>query len=267
MPRNTWPLPAARQNPADRATFSGLPKRLYRRHRLYARAAVLDDQALQGLKSGLPFLASAPEDFTEDLKQQGVKMAFQKGQQILHQADQCHFLPVVLAGDIRVYRTHSSGREVTLYHIARGESCFLTMNCIFLEQLFPAWARAEAYTEALLVPARAMQRWQEKYPFWQKYIFEVAASRLVSVIEVLSDIAFARIDARVAQFLTLRLRERVQAELPLTHQEIANEIGTAREVVTRVLRALEDQGTISLTRGSIRILNAPALQKIASSGD
>ena len=120
-----------------------------------------------------------------------------------------------------------------------------------------------------MVPATAMQRWRDKFPFWQKYIFEVAASRLISVISVLSDIAFARMDERVAQFLAQRWRETGQSELQVTHQEIANELGTAREVVTRVLRSLEEQGIVNLTRGSIKLANMAALsgQKTLPGGD
>lgn len=228
---------------------------------------MLDDKTLEQILPALPFQAAAPAEFTAELKDKAIRMTFQKGQQILHESDRCQYLPIVLAGDIRVYRTHNSGREVTLYHIARGESCFLTMNCISLNQLFPAWARAEEYTEALLVPAAAMQRWQETYPFWRKYIFEVAASRLVTVIAVLSDIAFARMDERVAQYLAIKSRETGQTELALTHQDIANELGTAREVVTRVLRSLEDQKMLSLTRGNITILDAGSLKKMAAAGD
>jgi CRP/FNR family transcriptional regulator len=230
---------------------------------------MIDEDLLREISVALPFMQAAPQEFITDLKNHSLKLAFQKGQQILHEDDLCQYLPIVLSGDLRVYRTHSSGREVTLYHISRGESCFLTMNCIFLNQLFPATARAEEYSEALMVPATAMQRWRDKFPFWQKYIFEVAASRLISVISVLSDIAFARMDERVAQFLAQRWRETGQSELQVTHQEIANELGTAREVVTRVLRSLEEQGIVTLTRGSIKLANMAALsgQKTLPGGD
>lgn len=197
-----------------------------------------------------------------DLKEHSVKLTFSRGQQILHAEDQCSYLPIVLAGNLRVYRSHSTGREVTLYHIGRGESCFLTMNCILLQQRFPAWARAEEYTEALMVEAKAMQRWRDRYPFWQKYIFEVAASRLISVISVLSDIAFGRVDERVAQFLLQRYNDSGQNELHITHQDIANELGTAREVVTRALRALEEESAIKIGRGSIKVVDAALLASL-----
>lgn len=220
---------------------------------------MLDDASAQEILLSLAFCAAAPEEFIRDLKGHSVKLAFKKGEQILHAEDQCSYLPIVLSGNLRVYRTHNSGREVTLYHIGRGESCFLTMNCILLQQRFPAWARAEEYTEALMVEAKAMQRWQNKYPFWQKYIFEVAASRLISVISVLSDIAFARMDERVANYLLQRSRESGQQELHVTHQDIANELGTAREVVTRVLRTLEETSAIKIGRGTITVINPSLL--------
>lgn len=222
---------------------------------------MLDEATLREIKLALPFCMDAGEEFMRDLKEHSVKLAFNKGQQILHAEDQCSYLPIVLSGNLRVYRTHTSGREVTLYHIGRGESCFLSMNCIMLHQRFPAWARAEEYTEALMVEAKAMQRWREKFPFWQKYIFDAAASRLISVISVLSDIAFARMDERVAQYLAQRLKETGQNELHLTHQDIANELGTAREVVTRVLRSLEDESAIAIGRGSITVINPTLLAK------
>lgn len=223
---------------------------------------MLDEAGAPEILRSLPFCADAPDEFIRDLKTHAVKLAFPKGQQILRAEDLCNYLPIVLSGNLRVYRTHTSGREVTLYHIGRGESCFLTMNCILLQQRFPAWARAEEYTEALMVEAKAMQRWQNKYPFWQKYIFEVAASRLISVISMLSDIAFARMDDRVANYLLQRSRESGQPELHLTHQDIANELGTAREVVTRVLRTLEDACAIRIGRGTITVID-PTLLSLA----
>ena len=104
---------------------------------------MLDETALREIKLALPFCNDAGEEFMRDLKEHSVKLGFSKGQQILHAEDQCSYLPIVLSGTLRVYRTHNSGREVTLYHIGRGESCFLSMNCIMLHQRFPAWARAE----------------------------------------------------------------------------------------------------------------------------
>lgn len=222
---------------------------------------MLDETTLREIQLALPFCNDAGEEFLQDLREHSVKLAFSKGQQILHAEDKCSYLPIVLSGNLRVYRTHTSGREVTLYHISRGESCFLSMNCIMLQQRFPAWARAEEYTEALMVEATAMQRWREKFPFWQKYIFDAAASRLISVISVLSDIAFARMDERVAQYLAQLLKETGQNELHLTHQDIANELGTAREVVTRVLRSLEDESAITIGRGAITVINPALLAK------
>ncbi len=223
---------------------------------------MLDEATARDIQLHLPFCTDAPDEFMRDLKEHSVKLTFSRGQQILHAEDQCSYLPIVLAGNLRVYRSHSTGREVTLYHIGRGESCFLTMNCILLQQRFPAWARAEEYTEALMVEAKAMQRWRDRYPFWQKYIFEVAASRLISVISVLSDIAFGRVDERVAQFLLQRYNDSGQNELHITHQDIANELGTAREVVTRALRALEEESAIKIGRGSIKVVDAALLASL-----
>ena len=86
---------------------------------------MLDEAAARDVRLALPFCANAGEEFMQDLKEHSVKLAFGKGQQILHAEDQCSYLPIVLSGNLRVYRTHDSGREVTLYHIGRGESCFL----------------------------------------------------------------------------------------------------------------------------------------------
>lgn len=222
---------------------------------------MLDDQVAAEIFRFLPFCATAPAEFLSELRTHAVKMSFSKGQQILHEEDRCNYLPIVIAGDLRVYRTHSSGREITLYHINRGETCFLTMHCIFLDQTFPAAARAEEYTEALMVEARSMQRWREKYPFWQKYVFEMGAQRLISVISVLSDIAFTRMDERVAHFLLAHGGDQANSDLHLTHQDIANELGTAREVVTRVLRALEDDGAIRISRGTLTVIDPALLKK------
>jgi len=176
----------------------------------------------------------------------------------------CEALAIVVAGTVRVYQVAESGREITLYRIQAGESCVLTASCILSRRPFPVVAATEAPLSALLIPAPVLRAWIAGSTFWREYVFGLPAARLASVITVLEEVAFRRMDARIAELLLARAG--AGETLPLTHQQIALELGTAREVVSRSLRDLEREGVIARGRGTIAVLGRERLQLIARQG-
>ncbi len=184
---------------------------------------------------------------------------FPAGQIICWEGDVCGQLAVVLSGNVRVYKVGESGREITLYRIEESDSCILTASCILSQIRFPALAVVEKEVRAALIPAHILRDWVNKYDVWRMYVFELMSKRLADVIETVEEIAFRRVDVRIAELLAELATE--QEQIVMTHQEIAYELGTAREVVSRILKDFERAQMITLSRGTIIVKDKQALQQ------
>jgi len=182
-----------------------------------------------------------------------------RGKVICEQGMQCAQLALVLSGTARVFKLGESGREITLYRIGPGQSCILTASCIISTSPFPAVAVCEEDLEAVLIPTRDVQQWLHESPVWRRYLFGLISERLGDVIAIVEEVAFKRVDRRIAAHLLARAQTQHTHTLRTTHQEIASELGTSREVVSRILKDLENQGCITVGRGSIRLLEPGVL--------
>lgn len=209
------------------------------------------------LENRFPFLKNAPGEVKQQLLQHAVVKQVPAGEIICWEGDRCSQLALILSGSVRVYKVGENGREITLYRIEENESCILTASCILSQTRFPAIAVVESPVQAVLIPAPILRDWVERYEVWRDYVFGLLSRRLSTVIATVEEVAFRRVDARIAEFLA-SLTEK-QVELRITHQEIAFELGTAREVVSRILKDFEQEKIIALSRGAITILNRPAL--------
>jgi CRP/FNR family transcriptional regulator len=180
------------------------------------------------------------------------------GQHICAEQDLCHHLALVLSGTARVYKLAESGREITLYRVGAGECCILTASCILSRRPFPAFAVSETPLEALLVPAPQVVQWMTEQQAWRDYIWDLLASRLADVISLVEEVAFRRLDERLAEYLLGKAAQ--SPELHVTHQQIATDLGTSREVVSRLLKDFEARGLVRLGRGVIGLEDPGALR-------
>jgi CRP/FNR family transcriptional regulator len=151
-----------------------------------------------------------------------------------------------------------TGHEITLYRFGNGESCILTANAILSQKNFPAIATVEKEAEAVMIPADAFRDWVKRYDLWRGFVFDLLSNRLSSVMAIVEEVAFRRMDARLATFLLERSRR--ADSIYITHQEIAAELGTSREVISRILEDFSAGGMISASRGVIRVLDRETLQ-------
>ncbi len=171
-------------------------------------------------------------------------------------------LPLIISGLVRVYKISESGKEITLYHIGDNESCVLSASSILGHKEFPAVAKTVTESQAIVLPKVFVRDWLVQSTEWQKFIFGLVTQRLSDVITVVEEVAFQRMDRRVAKYLCHK-QSFNGLTLATTHQEIAAEVGTAREVVTRVLRDLESRDIIKLSRGQIEITYLEQLIKVS----
>ena len=169
----------------------------------------------------------------------------------------------MLRGTVRVFKLAESGREITLYRIEAGQSCILTASCIQSDSPFPAFAICEENVDAILIPSNFLQKWLEESTVWRRYIFGLISHRMSSVISLVEEVAFRKLDQRIARLLIQYQSKITSSSINVTHHEIALELGTSREVVSRILMDFQSTGLVQLTRGSIVLLNLEELTRRA----
>jgi CRP/FNR family transcriptional regulator len=208
------------------------------------------------LIQAFPFFESLPARSRQAVLSQVVRKSLGDGEMLVRDGAECAFLPFIVRGTLRVFKSSEGGKELTLYRIGRGDSCILTTTCILNGGQFPAFAQAEGETEVLLMPARLLARLVEESPEWRRFVFGLYSRRLEDVLALVEEVAFHHVDTRIAAWL---LKAQRGSEVAATHAAIADELGTSREVVTRILKDFEVRGLIETSRGRIRIRDAAAL--------
>lgn len=174
--------------------------------------------------------------------------------------DQCEHLILLKKGQVRVYRPGEDGRAITLYHVGAGESCILTASCILNAQTFPAIAEIEQDVEGFAVPTKQMLQWLKTEPQWQQYIFSLLSQRMSELISLVDALAFRNLDARLAAWLLEHSID--QHRIGITHQNLAEELASSREVISRLLKEFEREGLIKLGRGEINMLDPERISLI-----
>ncbi len=180
------------------------------------------------------------------------------GTVLFEEASPCRGFPLVLSGDVRVARGTPGGRTLELYRVGPGEICVVSTSALFGHAAMPAHGATSSPTELVLLAPATFDAWTTHEPF-RRYVFGLFADRLADVIGVAEAVAFQRLDQRLAAALLGR-----GAVREATHQVLADELGTVREIVTRLLRRFERDGLVTLARGRIAITDAAGLRSVAS---
>lgn len=198
-----------------------------------------------------PVFGRIPQSAIPDITSRMVRRAFPAGLSIYSEGDICSAIAFVLSGEIRVFKAGESGREITLYEIGQGDTCILNASCILSNTAYPANAMATIPGEMLLVEARLFRLLVSEREEMRDFIFGLLADRLAAVMALIEEVAFGRMDERIVSYL----EERAEGgTVDTTHQSIASDLGTSREVVSRVLKHLEGRGRVALARNSIRLI-------------
>lgn len=223
---------------------------------------MLDSETFARIVRLLPWLGTADARLGRELREAAYRVRIPPGHDVFAEGDGVESIALLLSGVVRVYKVAETGREITLYRFGEGESCILTANAILSRQTFPAIATVEQEAEAVLIPAAVFRDWVRRYDPWRDFLFELLAQRLAGVMELVEEVAFRRLDVRIAGLLWAHSRR--SNPIAITHQQIAAELGSSREVVSRVLAHLADEGLIRLGRGSITVLDDKALARLAA---
>ncbi|MFQ5519169.1 MAG: Crp/Fnr family transcriptional regulator [Mariprofundus sp.] len=207
-----------------------------------------------------PSMRQLPEAVTQELSALQT-MRVPKGAVLFRDGDVCQGYVFVLDGSVRVQKMDPEGREIVLYRVEDGQTCMLTTSCLLADKAYPAEGIAEDETELVLIPAKRFDDLLADSAF-RKFVLGMISDRIADLMALIEDVAFGRMDVRLARRL-LELDDGTQA-LKLTHQQLATELGTAREVISRILKDFEGHGFVVLRRGEVRLTHLKALKQLAT---
>jgi CRP/FNR family transcriptional regulator len=213
-------------------------------------------------KQVLPELAALDDPATHELFSQAQEVSLPANTIVFHQGDQCSNYLLVLDGSVKVLSRAENGREIILYRLGSGDSCVLTTSCLFGGVPYPAEGSTETAVTALAIPAAAFKKAIQQSEAFRTLVFQSFTEHLASVIALVEEVAFGRLGSRLARYLL----EHVDAgqQIKVTHQVLATELGTAREVISRQLKDLEGRGLVQLQRGCIDLQDVDGLKKLAT---
>lgn len=209
-----------------------------------------------------PFWNKLTDDERDRLINESIEVVYNKGDSIHHSDMECKGIIVVLSGRLRIYMLSEEGREVTLFYIYAGDSCVLSASCLLETIEFEIIIEPVDDVRSIIIPTAVVHPIMENNLHMELYMYKKATERFSDVMWTIQQILFMGADKRVAIFLWDEMLRQKQQVLKITHDEIAKNIGSAREVVTKILKYFVRDGIIIMSRGKIKIVNKTKLQKL-----
>lgn len=196
---------------------------------------------------------SSPE-LVEKLYKHSIQKNYEAGSIILNENSHIRSIPIVTKGMMKVIRTEEDGREILLYYIKAGESCIMSFLGGLHNETSKVKAEVEEDAEILFLPMDKVSLFIKEYPQWLDYIFRLYHKRFEELLEIVNAIAFKKVDERMLALLNRKAELTGNKTLNITHEQLANELGTARVVVSRLLKQLEEIGKVKLGRNKITLM-------------
>jgi len=197
-----------------------------------------------------PSLFSFEQALLEELKQLEI-VEIPAGQVVLKENEYIKVIPIVLEGSIKLRKLDPTGREIIFYHIEAGESCILSITSCLNNRESQAEAIIEKKTRMIIVEASRVRNWMDEFSSWRQFVVKLYYSRMADLMTLVDLVVFKSVDSRLIRHLK---DHAVNNELETTHQQLAGELGTAREVISRLLKQMENENLISLERGKIKLI-------------
>lgn len=210
----------------------------------------------------LPVFENLTPGGKERVKQGMTLKRIDRDTRILHKGSRVSGAYIVVSGRLRVYSISPSGTEATLYFIEPGETCVLALNCLFQDLLYPAWVETEADSRVAVIPGPVYRKLFASEFSIQDLTVKALSTSVFRLMNELERMHFLKLEHRLANLILSRAPS--SGELRITQQEIAHHLGTAREVITRIIKMFVDRGYIRTRRGLIHILDAEAMADMVS---
>lgn len=207
-----------------------------------------------------PALAGLAPDLLAQLARPGAVIHLPAGTQVFAEHQPCNGFPLLLAGSIKVVKSAASGREILLYRVEPGGSCIITSSCLLGHSDYNARGVAESPLSLLVLPLPLFSRLMAEHAPFRDFVFHLFAERIAELMQLVEEVAFARLDQRLAKLLLAK----PEGVLNVTHQQLAEELGSVREIVSRLLKGFAAQGLVALGREQVTLLDRAGLKGIAT---
>ena len=216
--------------------------------------------------SKFPFILNAGNDFKAKFSQIAKEVVIPQGHCIFESGSQMESVALLLRGKVRVYMTGPTGREITLYYVSPGEMCPTNLMFALLDRKSPASAVPITPCQAVVIPAAVFRNWVDDQPSVRMALVETLSSRLIDMMALIEEISFQKMDRRLGDFLLVKFRDSRDSppKIRLTHEDIAAELGSAREVISRLLTEFERLDILQTGRGCITLCNANLLEEFTA---
>ncbi len=218
--------------------------------------------SIGGWRQYLPELEKSADDAVCKLFDVSSIITLPENNTVFHQGDACSNYLIILEGKVKVFTRAENGREILLYRLFTGDTCVLTTSCLLGHRNYPAEGKTETSVTALAIPVSRFNDALQSSSTFREMVFSAFSTHLSDLITLVEEVAFGKVDVRLARHLLNQHDD--NNTLASTHQNIATELGSAREVISRQLKELESKGVIIINRGNIKIIDIAALQRIAN---
>ena len=212
------------------------------------------------LAAHFPSLSALPEPLAREVERQAQKLDAPAGTLLFDVGMACQALPLLLEGRIKVSKRAENGREIRLYSVRPGELCIVTVSCLLGGEPYPATGVAETAVSALGLPRALILRLMAEHPPFREMAFNLFSERLTGLMQLVEEVAFRKLDQRLAAWLLER-----GPLIAASHQAVADELGSVREIVSRLLKHFEEEGCVRLGRERIEVI-APAALRLRAAG-
>lgn len=217
---------------------------------------------MESVLERLPFWKLLTDSEKELVQQNAVIRLYKKGTRVYSSERECLGMLFVMQGEMRTYLLSEEGREVTLFRIYPNDLCVLSASCVISQISFDTQMSAQKDTEALMIPPNIMLLLKEKNLSVRCFLYELATKRFSDVMWAMQQILFKRLDQRLALFLMQESQRLGTDTIHMTHEQIAQQISSAREAVARMLKQFSEDGLVELKRGAIRLLDQKGLKTL-----
>ena len=217
---------------------------------------------MESVLERLPFWKLLTDSEKELVQQNAVIRLYEKGTRVYSSERECLGMLFVMQGEMRTYLLSEEGREVTLFRIYPNDLCVLSASCVISQISFDTQMSAQKVTEALMIPPSIVLLLKEKNLSVRCFLYELATKRFSDVMWAMQQILFKRLDQRLALFLMQESQRLGTDTIHMTHEQIAQQISSAREAVARMLKQFSEDGLVELKRGAIRLLDQKGLKAL-----
>jgi CRP/FNR family transcriptional regulator len=194
-------------------------------------------------------------DLIDEIKKTGTYLTFNAGTIIVQPERYIKVIPLVIKGTVKVLRVDEDGHELFLYYITTGQSCAVSLSSCITDKISNIRAVAEEDTELIAIPVFTAVKWFNTYGSWRNFVLQTMDTRFDNLIVTIDTLAFSKTDKRLISYLKAKAKAHNDSTINCTHQEIANELSTTREVISRLLKNFEKNGILKLYRNKIELIS------------